>query len=180
LAPQTNVINIHSNSESSCDVPSQRSLELTDDHGVRSEHAEGSSMKAQEMISTHPQVRGNISEPLIRCIEACFVCAQTCVSCADACLAEDSVQALTQCIRFNLDCADVCATTGSLASRRTGSNQAVLGSALELCALACRTCAEECERHSDMHEHCRICAAACRECEHACDEAKQDVGTQAH
>jgi hypothetical protein len=24
------------------------------------------------------------------------------------------------------------------------------------------TCAEECDRHADRHEHCRICAAACR------------------
>src|SRR4051812_41422082 len=137
-------------------------------------------MKAQEMIATHPDVRGNTSEPLIRCIEACFACAQTCISCADACLAEQSVQQLTQCIRFDLDCADVCSTTGALATRRTGSNETLLRPALELCALACRLCAEECERHAEMHEHCRICAEACRDCEGACVQAMQDVGTQAH
>jgi hypothetical protein len=29
-------------------------------------------------------------------------------------------------------------------------------------------CAEECERHADHHEQCRICAEQCRRCEDAC------------
>jgi hypothetical protein len=42
---------------------------------------------------------------------------------------------------------------------------------LETCALACRLCGEECERHAGKHEHCRICAESCRRCEQACREA---------
>ena len=38
---------------------------------------------------------------------------------------------------------------------------------LEACVLACRLCAEECSRHTDM-EHCRVCADACRACEQSC------------
>ena len=34
-------------------------------------------MHAHEMISTHPQVRGNTNDSLIRCIEECFDCAQS-------------------------------------------------------------------------------------------------------
>jgi hypothetical protein len=30
------------------------------------------------------------------------------------------------------------------------------------------TCAEECERHAEHHDHCRVCAEACRRCEEAC------------
>jgi len=41
---------------------------------------------------------------------------------------------------------------------------------LQACALACRTCGDECEAHAEMHEHCRICAEACRECEEACTQ----------
>ena len=136
-------------------------------------------MKAHEMISSHPQVGGKLSEPLIRCIEECFECAQACVSCVDACLAEESVRELTQCIRSDLDCADICATTGTLATRRTGSNQSVLKAALELCALSCRVCAQECERHTH-HEHCKICAQACRSCQRACEAAIADMGGAAH
>jgi hypothetical protein len=133
-------------------------------------------MHAREMISTHPDVKGNMSEALVRCIEECYACAQTCTSCADACLAEEMVKDIRQCIRLNLDCADICAATGALASRRTGSNQDVLRRMLEVCAAACRVCGEECERHAGKHEHCRVCAQSCRRCEQACQEAMRDVG----
>src|SRR5690554_5492529 len=46
-------------------------------------------------------------------------CAQACTACADACLSEDMVAELTKCIRTNLDCADLCETTG-IVSRHTG------------------------------------------------------------
>ena len=39
-------------------------------------------MHAREMIGTHPQVRGNTNDALIRFIEACYDCAQTCTTCA--------------------------------------------------------------------------------------------------
>ena len=105
-------------------------------------------MHAQEMINTHPQVRGRANDALIRCIEECYSCAQTCTSCADACLAEDNVKSLAQCIRLNLDCADVCNITGRMATRRTGSDEEVILRMLETCAAACRLCGEECEKHA--------------------------------
>ncbi len=125
-------------------------------------------MQAQEMISTHPEVRGQTNDALIRCIEECYSCAQTCTSCADACLAEDMVKSLTQCIRLNLDCADVCNTTGRLATRRTGSDEEMIRRMLDTCAAACQLCGDECDKHAIKHEHCRICAAARRECMQAC------------
>lgn len=136
-------------------------------------------MRVQEMISTHPDVQGNFSPPLIRCIEECYDCAQVCSSCADACLAEEIVQDLRQCIRLDLDCADVCLATGRLAARRTGSNEDILSQVLQVCVSACSRCAEECERHADQHEHCRICAESCRRCQRACHDALQEVGSSA-
>lgn len=133
-------------------------------------------MHAQEMIRTHPDTRGNTNDALIRCIEACYDCAQACTSCADACLGEEMVKDLRQCIRLDLDCADLCAMTGALVTRRTGSNEEVIHRALEACALACRRCAEECERHADHHAHCRVCAEACRRCERACQDALRSMG----
>jgi len=133
-------------------------------------------MRSRDMIGTHPDVQDSLSERLARCIDECFACAQACVVCADACLAEESVEHLRQCIRLDLDCADICLAAGKLASRRTGGNELVLRQMLELCAAACRTCAEECERHAGAHEHCRICADACRGCQRACEDAIRDVG----
>jgi hypothetical protein len=46
---------------------------------------------------------------------------------------------------------------------------------LESCAMACRVCAEDCERHAGLHDHCRICAEACRDCEEACRTALSTV-----
>lgn len=135
-------------------------------------------MHVQQMISTHPHVRGNTNDALIRCIEECFDCAQTCTSCADACLGEDMVKELTPCIRLNLDCADVCAATGAVASRRTGSNEEVIRQMLAACETACRLCGDECERHAQMHEHCRVCAEACRRCQQACAKAARSMSHQ--
>jgi hypothetical protein len=132
-------------------------------------------MHVREMIRSHPQVQGRTADALLRCIEECYDCAQTCTACADACLAEPSVSELRQCIRLNLDCADLCLATGAMGSRRTGSNHEVLHATIEACALACRVCGEECDKHAQMHEHCRVCAEACRRCEQACNEALPQV-----
>jgi hypothetical protein len=131
-------------------------------------------MQAHAMISTHPDVRGKTNDALIRCIEECYSCAQTCTSCADACLAESGVEKLRQCIRFNLDCADVCNVVGRIATRRTGSDEELIRRMLDVCELICRLCGDECRRHAGHHEHCRICADACDRCRQACREA---VGT---
>ena len=133
-------------------------------------------MRVREMISTHPDVKGNVNEALVRCIEDCYDCAQACTSCADACLAEPMVQQLVQCIRYDLDCADLCAAAGAIASRRAGSNEETICRVLEACATACRLCGDECESHAKMHEHCRVCAEACRRCEKSCREAVQSIG----
>ncbi len=79
------------------------------------------------------------------------------------------VDELVRCIRLNLDCADVCAATGRLLSRQTMPEWQLLQAQLQACALACRLCGDECARHAQMHEHCRVCAEMCRECEAACE-----------
>lgn len=130
----------------------------------------------RDMIGAHPDVKGSANDALIRCIEECQSCALTCISCADACLAEDMAAELGQCIRLDLDCADLCAAAASVATRRTGSNAQVIVATLEACEIACRLCADECEKHAGEHEHCRICAQSCRNCERTCREAIQSIG----
>ena len=121
------------------------------------------------MLDVHPQAAESAEKTkLAECIAACFQCAQTCTACADACLAEDMVAGFVSCIRTDLDCADICAATGAVMTRQTASNAGISRAILESCRTACSACAEECEKHSGMHEHCRICAEACRRCEAAC------------
>ena len=132
-------------------------------------------MHAQQMLATHPdarrEARGGPSKALVAAIEAAYDCAQACSACADACVAEAD-PALVQCIRMNLDCADVCYTAGVVATRRAGSNETVVTGLLMLCEALCRDCAAECGRHAQHMEHCRICAEVCRRCEAACRDAR--------
>ncbi|SNB46901.1 four-helix bundle copper-binding protein [Geobacter sp. DSM 9736] len=127
-------------------------------------------MRTQEMLQTHPRkpVAQDMFNDLAACITACVECADVCTSCADACLGEQNVQMLTRCIRLNLDCADICQTTARLLTRQTEPEPQLLRIQLEACAISCRMCAEECEKHAEMHKHCRICATACRSCEQMC------------
>jgi Domain of Unknown Function (DUF326) len=128
-------------------------------------------MSVQEMLRTHPVSPGGEAIELARCIEECFACAQACTACADACLGEDDVAGLRRCIQLDLDCADVCTATGRILTRQTASIPALQRMMLEACADACRLCAEECEQHTEHHDHCRVCAEACRRCEDACRKA---------
>jgi hypothetical protein len=132
---------------------------------------------ASKMLETYPQDLGGIDRAaLASCIEACQECAQACTACADACLGEESVQQLTTCVRTNLDCADVCSTTGRVLSRHTGYDANLTRAVLQACVVACRSCGDECDRHAGHHEHCRICADACRQCEQACQQLLTALG----
>jgi len=115
-------------------------------------------------------------EKPLACIEACVECAQSCTACADACLSEESVAELRKCVRTNLDCADICDATGRVLSRHTGYDADLTRAVLEACAAACKACGDECARHADMHEHCRVCADACRRSEHACRDLVTALG----
>jgi hypothetical protein len=129
-----------------------------------------SSATAKEMLETHPRDGKLDRDALGRCLAACFECSQICTACADACLAEEAVAELRRCIRLDLDCADICEATGRVVARQTEYDASTSKAQVEACRNACATCAEECERHADHHEHCRICAETCRRCEQACSD----------
>ncbi len=132
-------------------------------------------MHARQMVSSHPDIRGNVNDALAACIEQCYDCAQTCIVCADACLAEEMVAALRQCIRLDLDCSDICIATAAIASRGTAASEARLKQMLELCESMCRACAQECWLHAEQHEHCRLCAETCESCAEACEAAAESI-----
>ena len=129
------------------------------------------------MLKNYPKDLGAIDQgKLAACIQACYQCSQSCTACADSCLSEDMVADLVKCIRTNLDCADICATTGAVLSRHTGYDASLTRVVLEACAQACRACGDACEAHASMHEHCRICAESCRTCEQACRQLIDALG----
>ena len=123
---------------------------------------------AAAILATHPWPGDIERDGLAACIEACRECSQSCTACADVCLAEQGISNLRKCIRLNLDCADICDATGRVLSRQTEFDPPLSQAQLDACREACRTCADECGRHSEMHKHCQICARACQRCEKAC------------
>jgi hypothetical protein len=69
------------------------------------------------------------------------------------------VAELVKCIRLNLDCADVC-TAMLRVSRQTEYDANLTRPLLEACVAACSSCGDGCQRHAEMHAHCRMCAEA--------------------
>ena len=117
-----------------------------------------------------------LDAPSLRaCIEACLECQAVCSLCADACLHEQKVAELRRCIGLNLDCAELCASTGRLLSRSEPGDLTALRALLEACASICSSCAVECRKHADAHHHCGVCAAACEECARACQNVLETL-----
>ena len=125
---------------------------------------------AEQMLDAYPREFNTDAGVLVAAIQALADCAQACTACADDCLSEPSVADLVKCVRLCLDCADVCTATLRVVSRQTEYDANVTRSLLEACVTVCRSCGDECSRHAEMHEHCRVCAEACRRCEQACEE----------
>ncbi|MDA4101008.1 hypothetical protein MMON44395_05335 [Mycolicibacterium monacense DSM 44395] len=124
---------------------------------------------ASAMLQSNPKDVGRFDRAeLAACIELLTECSHACNACADACLSEESVADLTKCIRTDLDCADVCDATRGVLARHTGNDDTLTMAMLAACVTACRSCADECSRHADHHEHCRVCADVCRRCEVSC------------
>ena len=122
----------------------------------------------EEMLKTHPYPPIIEIEALVSGIKTINGCAKICTICTDACVGEKD-ETLTRCIRLNQDCADICETTGRLLSRQTETDVNILRSQLQACVVACRDCGEECKKHAEKYEHCRICADICFQCEEVCN-----------
>ena len=125
---------------------------------------------AKQLLDTYPRDVNLDADLLAGAIDALSDCAQACIADADDDLSEQNIADMVKCIRLCLDCADICTATVGVTSRQTEYDANVTRPLLEACVAACRSCGDECERHAQMHEHCRVCAEACRRCEQACNE----------
>ncbi len=99
-----------------------------------------------------------------RCISACLDCVIACEACIAGCLKEKDVQMMTDCIRLDRDCADVCMTAAGWMARDSDYVRDIC----KLCAKICRDCAKECGKHDVAH--CRKCAQACTACAEECEK----------
>ena len=125
---------------------------------------------ARQLLDAYPRDFNLDAGVLAATIDALNDCAQACTADADDDLSEQNLAELVKCVRLCLDCADVCDATVRVTSRQTEYDATLTKSLLETCTATCKSCGDECERHAQMHEHCRLCAVACRRGERACRE----------
>lgn len=95
-------------------------------------------------------------------VESLENCDAVCNNCAVSSLNEKDSRALTNCIKLNLDCADVC----HLALRQLARNSKYAVLIVEICMKICAECAEECKKYDN--DQCRLSTGACRRCENHC------------
>lgn len=125
---------------------------------------------ARQMLEGYPLTFNVDLGVLAATIDALSDCAQACTADAEADLSEQDLAEMVKCIRLCLDCVDVCTATVGVTSRPAEYDANVTRPLLEACVAICKSCGDECERHAQHHEHCRVCAEACRRCEQACRE----------
>jgi hypothetical protein len=128
-------------------------------------------MKTIEMmLRSHPRAEPQRVVEYAEALKALSTCAEICSACADACLAEtEHLVHLRRCITTNLDCADVCTATARVLIRQTEMPNDLVHIQLHGCVIACQQCADECDQHSEAHDHCRICVETCRYCQERCN-----------
>lgn len=123
-------------------------------------------MTTIEMLKSAPQQLTVDPKLVADAIDAASHCADVCTACASACLSEE--MDMTQCIRDDLDCADICTVTARHLARLNASDRQLTQAVLAACIEACVQCAGSCAPHAAHHEHCKLCMEACQRCESAC------------
>ncbi len=125
-------------------------------------------MTTLEMLSSAPQQLTVDVALVAEAIDAASACAVVCSACAGACLSEPDAAQMAQCVRDDLDCADLCGVTARHLARLNASDRQLTLAVLAACIEACVQCAGSCAPHRDHHDHCRLCEQACNRCEAAC------------
>jgi len=128
-----------------------------------------------EILDVHPQRIQMDKDVVSECISQLCSCRNVCIVCADACLASPDVKDMTRCVRSSLDCGDICGITAEVLLRQIEPNWKLSRKLLEACIATCRICGEECQKHADEHEYCRVCAKACRITEDTTEKLLQEV-----
>jgi hypothetical protein len=96
------------------------------------------------------------------CLLTCNQCAAACLDCVNACLEENDQKRMVDCIKLDMECADLCRLAAASIARADKHMREICS----LCAVVCKSCTIECTKH--LSEHCQRCAEACQRCSDAC------------
>ncbi len=121
------------------------------------------------MLQVHPEIPSEPREQLAETLGCLTLCSQACLLCADACLAEKNPLVFGECIRTNLDCADICEITSAMLLRVGDHFTMTQRAQVHACMVACDLCAVQCAEHGAQHEHCCLCGEICQHCQEKCN-----------
>ena len=102
-------------------------------------------------------------------LENLLLCVDACNTCAVACLDEENASKMKNCIKMDLDCAEICQTSINFITRDSLYTKEIL----QMCFKLCEACALECGIHTGM-EHCVKCAERCKQCANECKKHLQN------
>ncbi|HEY5710643.1 MAG TPA: four-helix bundle copper-binding protein [Allosphingosinicella sp.] len=111
-----------------------------------------------------PPGDGAPESALTKAVRSAVTCAVQCTSCADAGVEE--VMSLPQHLRDGPEVGSVCEALAWLATRQSGTNEAVIKGMLEACATACERRVQFCAGFE--HPHCSQSVQSAEDCARDC------------
>lgn len=111
------------------------------------------------------QFETNIPAEMRECIENCMDCSEICEQLIQHCLGKGGIHAEARHIRILQDCVDICAVTAKFMIRESNLHHLTC----QLCAEACLSCAQDCDRYSD-DDIMKACVQMCRMCAESCEQ----------
>jgi hypothetical protein len=100
------------------------------------------------------------------CIEACSAAEQATTMCADSMMGDSMMICRSMCMNM----ADMSNTMMRTMLRPAGMEQESMMAMLKATMMMASACADECMKHAEMSEECRMCAEVCRQCAMSCQK----------
>ena len=123
-------------------------------------------MQMMEMHSKDMAITGMDMGMMQECIEACAAGEQAATMCADSMMGDSMMMCRSMCA----NAADVMNTMMRMMTRPAGMQGETMMGMLSATMVMATACADECMRHAEMSEECRMCAEVCRQCAMSCQK----------
>lgn len=123
-------------------------------------------MQMMEMHTKDMPMMGMDMGMMQECIEACSAAEQATTMCADSMMGDDMMMCRSMCMNM----ADMSNTMMRSMMRPAGMEQSSMMAMLTATMMMATACADECMKHAEMSDECRMCAEVCRQCAMACQK----------
>ena len=109
-----------------------------------------------------------MSAEMKQCLENCLACHRLCTETAAHVIHGSHPHSEAKHLVALLDCAQICLTHADFMARRSPHHAHLAGECAEICA----ACAALCEEHEDPDGEMQLCAKACRRCAESCSQMR--------